>query len=802
MSKKSLAKKKKAKKSKAGKSSAKQVTAVLDTATAEDISLESESAIAEVMEKNSSADSTESDIKTAVGTLEPSEETASESLDDTDESSDDDIALESNEEPNDSPSDESDNNEESEKSAGTESGKESAEENKPSAKRRLRIVLTVLLIIVGIILVPIASLLLYGVIPHKTEIGKDVSLPLRDVSVFNYFCEVKTDLDEIDTSVLGKHPLELEFFGFIPVNSSIVVRDSKAPRITTQTLCVPRGTEVFPEEFISQAYDMTELTYRFMHQVDTENGGTVTVRAVDECGNKTTATAELIVNDRLTHCETELGTLKAVLADRLLKFEWLSDLDFDNVDFSQCGTYRVKGKLNGASCLFNVTIVDTTAPKADVIAYDILLGQTLSPEDFTENILDRSEVTQRFETEPDFEKLGIQEISVILEDIYENATLLETKVNIHDIAASFLIEAGTSTEVFKDKLFAHMDTQSPLPRLADDIIIEQFGIGAHEITLIGEYSHIPIELIVEDTVPPMLAIKPTNVYLGTTPNANDFITSCIDASPVTFTFSETVDTSNMGEQTVTIIATDEAGNFTSMSTSMYVIKDTTKPVIYGVKPIVAYEGETVLYRNGVYASDDRDGNVAVTVNSSSVNNSVAGTYYVTYTASDSSGNTRTATTTVTIMAISRQSVDDLADQVLAKIVTDSMTDREKAHAIYNWCRQNIRYSSITSHLMGHFNKAAYTGFTKHYGNCYTYYAVASALLSRVGIENIEIHRNDPTRPHYWNLVKMDGSWYHFDTCPQPSPHRLKVFLLKDSEVRAFPLSYYYDFDASQFPPTP
>ncbi len=801
MSKKALAKKKKAKRSKAANNTVKQVTATPDTVKAEDISTEAESAAAQVTQEASSADT---EIKTSVATLDPSDEAASESLNATEEKSDASTADEVTEESSDIPSGESVAKAEAEPSDDAEPDKESEsdKENKTSAKRKLRTALIVILIIIGIILLPIVSLLLYGVMPHKTEIGKDASLPLRDVTVFNYFCEVKTDLDKIDTSVLGKHPLELEFFGFIPVNSSLVVRDSKAPRITTQTLCVPRGTEVFPEEFISQANDMTELTYRFMHKADTENGGTVTVRAVDECGNKTTATAELIVNDRLTHCETELGTLKAVLADRLLKFEWLSDLNFDSVDFSQCGTYRIKGKLNGASCLFNVTIVDTTAPKADVLEYDILLGQTLSPEDFTENIFDRSEVTQRFDAEPDFDKLGVQNISVILEDTYGNTTLLETKVNIHNIASSFLIEAGTSTEVFKGELFSHMDVQSPLPRLADDIIIEQLGIGTHELTLIGEYSHIPIKLTVEDTVPPVLAVKPTNVYLGTTPDASDFITSCIDASPVSFTFSESADTSYIGEQTVTIIATDEAGNFTSMSTSMYVIKDTTKPIIYGVKPITAYEGETILYRNGVYTSDDRDGSVAVTVNSSAVNNSVAGTYYVTYTASDSSGNTRTATTTVTIMAISRQSVNDLADQVLAKIVTDSMTDRDKAHAIYNWCRQNIRYSSITSHLMGHFNKAAYTGFTKRYGNCYTYYAVASALLSRVGIENIEIHRNDPNRPHYWNLVKMDGAWYHFDTCPQPSPHRLKVFLLKDSEVRAFPLSYYYDFDASKFPPTP
>ena len=271
---------------------------------------------------------------------------------------------------------------------------------------------------------------------------------------------------------------------------------------------------------------------------------------------------------------------------------------------------------------------------------------------------------------------------------------------------------------------------------------------------------------------------------------------------MTFEFSGDVDTTLLGEQIVTIIATDAAGNFTSMSTSMYVIKDTEKPVIYGVKPLIFSEGETVSYRKGISAVDNCDGEVNVIVDSSRVNTSVAGVYYVTYTASDSAGNTATASTTVTIGAINRQRVDELADRLISRIITSTMTQRQKAEAIYNWCAVNIRYSSATSHLMGYFNQAAYTGLTKYYGNCYTYYAVASALLTRVGIENIEIHRNDPTRPHYWNLVKMDGSWYHFDTCPQPSPHRLRVFLLTDSEVRAFPLDYYYNFDASNYPATP
>ncbi len=668
--------------------------------------------------------------------------------------------------------------------------------------KKARIILKVLLIIVIIILLPIAGILTYGALPHRTEIGESIRLPLKELPFFSSNCEIKTDLDSIDTSTLGEHPLELEFFGFIPVKSTLIVRDSTEPIISTHPLCIPSGAEVSAKEFISSADDRTGLTYTLRGKVDTENGGTVKLRATDECGNKTSCTAELVISDLLSCHEIELGTKRFDLTFELLKNGHLSELDYSDVNFSECGTYPVRGNLDGIRCLFYVTIVDTTSPSAEALSHDILLGTTLEVDDFVSKEFDRSETKKHFEEAPDFEKLGKQPITVILEDTFGNTSRVNAVLSIHDIAYSYTVEAGTSSEAFSSELVPKNNVGSYIPYLPEDVFVEQLHIGTHEISLQGEYSMIPIELNVIDTIAPSMTLKPTDVFLGTEPNAANFVESVEDASEVTFSFSGNADTSLLGEHTVTIIATDAAGNFTSVGTTMRVIKDTTKPVIYGVKPLAFSEGETVSYRNGVYAVDDCDGDVTVNVDSSRVNTSIAGVYYIVYSASDSSGNTATASTTVTIGAVSRKHVDDLADRVIAKIITSSMTQREKAEAIYKWCAVNIRYSSLTAHLMGNFNQAAYTGLTKHYGNCYTYYAVASALLSRVGIENIEIHRNDPNRPHYWNLVKMDGAWYHFDTCPQPAPHRLRVFLLTDSQVHTFPLDYYYSFDTNNYPATP
>lgn len=80
-------------------------------------------------------------------------------------------------------------------------------------------------------------------------------------------------------------------------------------------------------------------------------------------------------------------------------------------------------------------------------------------------------------------------------------------------------------------------------------------------------------------------------------------------------------------------------------------KDTTKPTISGTSNVTITEGDSFNSMSGVSASDDTDGNLTNSiVVSGSVNTSTAGTYTLTYTVSDSSGNTASTSRTVTVKA--------------------------------------------------------------------------------------------------------------------------------------------------------
>ncbi|MBQ8552293.1 MAG: transglutaminase domain-containing protein [Clostridia bacterium] len=677
----------------------------------------------------------------------------------------------------------------------------SEEKTSEAPKKRFR-VLQIIIAAALVLILAFGALIVCAIAPQKSEIGESIQLRCKQIPLISELYTVETELSGIDVNALGKHDISISLFGFLPLKTTLAVCDTTPPRVVTRNVIIPAGGDIEASDFIDEALDKTALTYSLSSLSSTDSGGDVMLTVTDEGGNTVYVSASYSISDKVADRTFELSITDAQIKTRMLSEFRLDRIDLTAVDASACGSYRVSGEVDGKTCVFKVNIVDTIAPTASVRAFDLLLGQTVDIQDIVTDIVDASDVSVSCEPELDFTETGKREYAFTLTDENGNSTEYSTVINIHAMAPSIVIEAGTTADALAATISMMLGTDEALPRLSDSFDYAYLDVGTYEVELIGEYSEIPLEIIVEDTVPPEFTLRPITVYTGTSLPADAFVIGYTDFAEVSFKFTDEPDFAVVGNYIVTIIGTDAAGNTTEKSTTLKVSRDNVPPTIYGVKNITAYEGDTVSYRSGVYAIDEKDGRLTVKADSSKVNTSKAGTYYVTYTAADTDGNTSTATATVTIKAVTTAVVYEKADEVLATIINGSMTDTQKARAIYDWCTSNLKYSTSTSHLMGYFNKAAYSGFTRHYGNCYTYYAVASALLTRAGISNIEIHRNDPKNPHYWNLVNIDGSWYHFDTCPQPAPHKLEVFLLTDAQVGAFSLDYYYKFAAGVYPATP
>ena len=149
-----------------------------------------------------------------------------------------------------------------------------------------------------------------------------------------------------------------------------------------------------------------------------------------------------------------------------------------------------------------------------------------------------------------------------------------------------------------------------------------------------------------DTTAPVITVKgenPVTVEVGSTYTESG---ATADGGE-TVTITGSVDINTVGTYTVTYTATDSAGNTGTATRTVKVVEkaDTTAPVITvkGENPVTVEKGSTYT-ESGATA----DGGEEVKI-TGSVDINTVGTYTVTYTATDASGNTGTATRTVKVI---------------------------------------------------------------------------------------------------------------------------------------------------------
>lgn len=104
-------------------------------------------------------------------------------------------------------------------------------------------------------------------------------------------------------------------------------------------------------------------------------------------------------------------------------------------------------------------------------------------------------------------------------------------------------------------------------------------------------------------------------------------------------------------------------------------------------------------------------------------------------------------------------------QAVADAVThDGQSDYEKVVALHDWMTENNAYDQTYTYF------AAEDIFLYRTGVCQAYMEAYACLLKAVGIEVKEITGTAGGEAHGWNLVRLDGEWYHVDcTWDDPVP---------------------------------
>lgn len=136
------------------------------------------------------------------------------------------------------------------------------------------------------------------------------------------------------------------------------------------------------------------------------------------------------------------------------------------------------------------------------------------------------------------------------------------------------------------------------------------------------------------------------------------------------------------------------------------------------------------------------------------------------------------------------------------IIPENATDRAKIFLLHDWIINNVKYdddawNEYENSTDDNFNTmlnfkypyiwAAYGVMVKGSAVCEGYSKALSDLLGRVGIPSTCL--NVETSGHAWNMVFLDGSWYHIDATwddstsySEPPDHTHKYFLKSDVAI--------------------
>ncbi len=404
-------------------------------------------------------------------------------------------------------------------------------------------------------------------------------------------------------------------------------------------------------------------------------------------------------------------------------------------------------------------------------------------------------------------RTGDQDVAILMQ--LEDGTIRTENavLSVRERVLHYELGSETTAQELLGRGFEEAEVSKPLTEFAE--------IGSFPLTVTVNGREREFTLIVQDTVAPVVTFQDDlSFYLNQKLTVMDFVKSCEDMSPVEYRFAEQPSTAEKGVQVASLIVTDAAGNSTTIDLEYMVDGDGEPPEIKGVGDMQTIAGIPVYYLRGVTAEDEGDGGeVDVTVKEPE-NFSIRkpGTYEITFTAEDKVGNVGEKTAKLTVLPaisdVSKLKSEDIyriGDYIIEDLKkTNDFKDKKAfARAIYTYVQSHMFYSDNKDIL--DWQHAAVIAIYNGFGDCRNYYAYSRLLLTCADIENMTVEKEKTAEwqnAHYWNLIKINGAWYHFDTTPRFDVS--DFFMWTDAQMDNYSArnDNCFNRDKSLYPPTP
>ena len=189
----------------------------------------------------------------------------------------------------------------------------------------------------------------------------------------------------------------------------------------------------------------------------------------------------------------------------------------------------------------------------------------------------------------------------------------------------------------------------------EDIIVNDESLDTTKLgTYIIQYTLVDdtfdIEINVVDTIAPTFDVKDGETDATIAIDPSSLVSNIVDATNTVVSFKEDYSFDSEGDYEYVICVSDEANNTAEKTVKIKILpKDETAPTINGKDTLTLYVNSTFDPLSDMSVSDNQDPNPTLKVVSNDVDVKKAGTYTVTYEASDRSNNKQTFTKTVKVI---------------------------------------------------------------------------------------------------------------------------------------------------------
>ncbi|MBC1529867.1 DUF5011 domain-containing protein [Listeria booriae] len=449
----------------------------------------------------------------------------------------------------------------------------------------------------------------------------------------NLTSSISVTANDVDTSVEGTYHVTYSVTdsdgNTTTKTITVTVSSNNAPVITAADKTLKKGASFDPMAGVSASDtedgDVTDNVSVTANDVDTSAVGTyhVTYSVTDSDGNTTTKTITVTVtsNDAPVITASDKTLKKGGSFDPMAgvsasdtedgDLTYRIDIESSDVDMTQAGTYAVE---------YSVTDSDNNTTK---ITRHVYVRTNDKP------VIHASD--QTFKAGASFDPLaGMSASDTEDGDITANVTVTANDVDANQAGTYHVTYSVTDSD---DNTTTKTVTITVLTNEKPVIIAADITQKAHR------------------SVDPMAGVTASDLEDG-------------DLTANIKIIANDINTDVPGEYHVTYSVLDSDGNETEKTITVTILSNEA-PVIHG-QDVTFKAGKAFDPLAGVTASDTEDGDITSTIEitANDVNPDVAGVYHVTYSVTDSDGNTTEATYTVTVLT-NEKPVIHATDQTLA-----------------------------------------------------------------------------------------------------------------------------------------